>query len=248
MARLSQIEWDIIDARVRAVVELRKLKSLSSGLLWIVLDQFFPSMQDSIYEAITDGPDDRGVDAVHIIESEETAEVYIFQSKYRETCSNTDKTINESEALKIALFLDQLFDKEDLLRSCGNFRLSQAVERIWELHEAGVLCRYRIVFCSNDQGLSTSAVNILTSICNNHQQVTYESYGYQAIIRDLSAVGRNREAGTLQVISKEIFERTDGDVRGVIASVDARSYVDLIRSNDGLSVSTVSTNGTDLRL
>src|SRR5690606_1239399 len=40
----------------------------------------------------------------------------------------------------------------------------------------------------------------------------------------------------LRVIGKEAFERTDGDIRGVIASVDAQSFVDLIRTDDGRSI------------
>jgi hypothetical protein len=38
------------------------------------------------------------------------------------------------------------------------------------------------------------------------------------------------------VIGREAFERTDGDIRGVIASVDARSFVELIQTDDGRSV------------
>ena len=48
--------------------------------------------------------------------------------------------------------------------------------------------------------------------------------------------GRDAEDGQLQVISKEILERSDGDVRGVIASVDAQSFVDLITADDGETI------------
>jgi hypothetical protein len=40
----------------------------------------------------------------------------------------------------------------------------------------------------------------------------------------------------LQVIGKEIFERADGDVRGLVASVDANSFIDLIKTADGKGV------------
>ena len=48
--------------------------------------------------------------------------------------------------------------------------------------------------------------------------------------------GRNAEDGQLQVIGKEILERSDGDVRGAIASVDAQSFVDLITTVDGETI------------
>jgi hypothetical protein len=55
-------------------------------------------------------------------------------------------------------------------------------------------------------------------------------------MRDIGANGRERENGHLQVIGREAFERSDGDIRGVIASVDARSFVEMIRTADGKSI------------
>ena len=236
MAKLSKIDWDIIDARVRTAGLAHNPPNLSCALLWIVMHQYFPALQDEMLEALTDGPDDRGIDAIHIVEREEHAEIYLFQSKYRETLAATDKTINDSEALKIGLFIEELFDKSTHLSASGNFRLREAVIRIWNLHESGTLCRYRIVFCSNDQGLSNSARLILASVCEKHPQVSFESYSPADLIRDFASQGARHETGHLQVIGKEAFERTDGDVRGVIASVDAGSFVKMIRSDDGQSV------------
>lgn len=236
MAKISKIDWDIIDARVRSLGAARDLPNLSMAMLWLVLDQFFPDLQDETWETITDGPDDRGVDAIHIIEGDGHAEVYLFQAKYRETAAATDRTINDAEALKLTLFVEQLFDKSDFLIETGNLRLREAVRRVWALHESGIICRYQIVFCSNDMGLSASARGILSSICSKYPQVNFECYGPNDLIRDLGSRDKRRETGYLQVIGREAFERTDGDVRGVIASVDAKSFVQLIQTFDGQSV------------
>ncbi|MGO4171705.1 AIPR family protein [Bosea sp. TAF32] len=236
MAKISQIDWDIIDARVRSVSEARRLPNLSMAMLWLVLDQFFPQLEDETWESITDGPDDRGVDAIHIVEGDGHVEVYLFQSKYRETAAATDKTINDSEALKLSLFIEELFDKSEHLGKSGNLRLREAVNRIWKLHEDGIICRYRIVFCSNDRGISSSAREIIDRVCSKHLQVGFECYGPSELIRDLGSRDKHRETGYLQVVGREAFERTDGDVRGVIASVDAKSFVELIQTPDRRSV------------
>jgi hypothetical protein len=236
MARLSRIEWDIIDARVRAEAARQAPNTASCALLRLILRQFFPGIEEALIEVVTDGPDDRGVDAIHVSEDDEYAEIYIFQAKYRETVEGTDKTVNDAEALKLAAFVEDLFDRSESLSDGGNFRLREAVKRIWALHERGVICRYRIVVCSNDTGLSGSAKSILENSCKKHNQVSYEQYGPRELIRDLGDSKLRRESGTLQVIGKEIFERTDGDVRGAIASIDARSFVDLISSEDGQTV------------
>lgn len=236
MAGLSAVEWDIIDARVRAAMTVHKLKTASLGFLYLVLEQFFPGRPGDYGEIVTDGSNDRGIDAIEITEGNDQAVVHLFQSKYRDGQKSTDKTINDAEVLKISTFLHEVFDKSDHLRKTGNLQLREAVERIWKLHEKGVLCRYQIVLCSNDQGLSASARSILESAIGSLAGVDYETYGPVELVRDIGVRGKARETGYLQVIGKEAFERTDGDIRGVIASVDARSFVELIRTEDGRSV------------
>jgi hypothetical protein len=236
MARLSRIDWDIIDARVRAEAQRAPPRTCSCALLRLCLRQYFPGIDEALVEAVTDGPDDRGVDAIHFVEDDDHAEIFLFQSKYREFIEGTEKTLNDTEALKLAVFVEELFDRSAALAAVGNFRLRQAVARVWALHDNGVICRYNIVLCSNDAGLSHSASAILASVASRHSQVTFEHYGPADLIRDLGDSKRRRESGDLQVVGKEIFERTDGDVRGAIASIDARSFIALISTADGQSV------------
>ncbi len=232
MNTISKMDWDIIEARVASAKDRHSFSTSSVAMLSIVIDQIFPGSEDRLQEIITDGPDDRGIDAVYFIEGDESAEVFLFQSKHRENHNSCHKTINDSEVLKVSLFLDELFNKSDSLVSCNNFRLHEAVQRIWELHDKGKICRYRVIFCSNGGGYATSAQKIIDTVCQNHSSVTFEFYGGNEIVSGMALEGRKAEDGQLQVIGKEILERSDGDVRGVIASVDARSFIELITTRD----------------
>lgn len=236
MKPISKMDWDIIDARVTKACDRHKFQKRTVGFLAIVIDQVFPGHEDQLQEIITDGPDDKGVDAIHIVEGESSAEVFIFQSKYRESHGTCHKTINDAEVLKIGLFLNELFDKSDSLAGSGNFQLQEAVSRIWELHDKGKICRYKVIFCSNGAGFSTSAQGIAESVKASHSEVGFEFYSGHDVVQAMAIEGRDAEDGQLQVISKEILERTDGDVRGVIASVDAQSFVDLITADDGETI------------
>ena len=120
--------------------------------------------------------------------------------------AHTDKTINDTEVLKISAFLHELFDKSDDLLTTGNLPLTEAVRRIWELHERGITCRYHIVLCSNDQGLSASARTLLEGAIRSLPSVGYETYGAADLIRDIGGEGRQIECGLLQVVGKEAFE------------------------------------------
>jgi len=236
LAKLTAVDWEIIHARVKRAVAARRLPTQSQGFLHVVLEQLLPGRNSDYADMITDGANDRGIDAIEIIEGDGRADVLLFQAKYRESLATTDKTINDTEVLKISSFLHDLFNKSDNLLSSGNLQLTEAVRRIWTLHDEGCVCRYRIILCSNDQGLSSSARPLLESAIASLHGVAYEVYGPVDLIRDISARGRQREGGRLQVIGKEILERTDGDIRGLIASVDARSFVELIQTEDGKSI------------
>lgn len=236
MSAISQMDWDIIDARVNAAQQRQSSPTKSIAFLSIVVEQIFPGTEELLPELITDGSDDRGVDGIHIIEGDVNADVFIFQSKYRDSHATCQRTINDAEILKISLFLNELFDKADALAQCNNFRLKQIVQRIWDLHDKGKICRYHVIFCSNGGGFSLSAQKIIETTCQNFSSVVFEFYGAPQIIAAMSLEGRKPENGQLQVISKEILERSDGDVRGVIASVDAPSFIKLITTDDGSGI------------
>ncbi|WP_430444506.1 AIPR family protein [Sphingorhabdus contaminans] len=236
MSAISKMDWDIIDARVKNARVRHNLTTDSMALLAITLEQICPGTENNLGEIITDGSDDRGIDAIHFIESENDAEIYLFQSKYRESQNTANKTINDNDILKISLFLTDLFEKSSSLALCHNFRLNEAVNRIWQMHEDGKICRYRVIFCSNGGGFAISAKNIIDTLEQNHPSVQFEFYGAQNIISGMALEGRKQESGSLQVIGKEILERSDGDVRGVIASVDARSFIKLITTEDGYTI------------
>lgn len=236
MVKPSAVDWDIIEARVRHAVEAYRLRNASLGFLYLVLEQFLPGRESEYSEIITDGSNDRGIDAVDVVTRDGDAEVTLFQAKYRDTIKTTDKTINDAEILKIIAFLHDLFAKSDDLLKTGNLQLTEAVHRIWNLHKCGVVCRYKVVLCSNDRGLSPSARALFDSGLASLPNVTYECYGPADLMRDIGAEGRQREDGSVVVVGREIFERADGDIRGVVASVDARSFVQLIQTEDRKSV------------
>lgn len=236
MKQISKMDWDIIDARVVKACDRHQFQKKTVGFLAIVIDQIFPGHEDQLQEIITDGPDDRGVDAIHIVEGESSAEVFLFQSKYRESQATCHKTVNDAEVLKVSLFLNELFDKADTLADSGNFRLQEAVRRIWELHDKGKICRYKVIFCSNGGGFATSAQGIIDSVKASHSSVSFEFYSGHDAVQAMAIEGRDTEDGQLQVIGKEILERSDGDVRGAVASVDAHSFVDLITAEDGETI------------
>lgn len=236
MTKISSLDWEIIDARVKRHQKNKKLSTLSKGFLTLVLGQLFPSIEEDLPEVIVDNTDDYGIDAINIIEKETSAEIFLIQSKYREKHSTCSKTINDNEIIKVSHFINQVFDKSEFLLKDSNFKLIEWVKRIWDLNNQGKICRFKVIFCSNGNGLSQSAKKICEALEQSYSQVSFEFYSGHDAIQGMALEGRAEENGTLQVIGKEILERTDGDVRGVIASIDANSFIELITDKDGTSI------------
>ncbi len=229
---LTPLEWDIIDARVTSEHTKASTETKSIAFLRLVLDAHFPDSVDFV-EAITDGPNDLGIDAVKIVKSESINEIYLFQSKYRDDYKNISKSINDAEVIKIISFLNQIFMQNNDLIQNSNYKLQQFIQEIWTLHKNGMICRYIVVFCSNDTGLAASARALSTAFEKQYDQVCFEHYSAKDLLKDINNTSRNLEDGALHVVGREIFERADGDVRGAIASIDASSFIDMITNKDG---------------
>jgi hypothetical protein len=235
MGNLSKLDWNIIDTRVKNALNLRPNSNKSTVFLSLVIEQLFSESLD-LTEVITDGSDDRGIDAIHIIENDETSEIYLFQSKYRESFESSKKTINDAEILKINKFILDLFDQSASFAQCNNFKIKENVDRIWKIHAKGKQCKYYVICCSNGCGFAETAKTIIDTFCTNYKSVSFQFYSGHDFISSLSASGRNSTSGMLKVIGKEILERSDGDIRGAIASVDASSFIELILADDGINI------------
>lgn len=236
MPAITAIEWDILQARVHRAGLRHGLASPSMSFLYLVLEQFFPERAADFPEMLVDGGNDLGVDAIEIIERDDSAEIFLIQSKHRTSHKTTDKTINENEVLKVVRFVHALFEQDEWISKNGNLQVREAANRIWDMHRRGVICRYRLVFCTNGACLHESAESLLQSAIRNLPNVLYEQYTARNLLRDLGQSARDCETGTLQALGRDTLERIDGDVRGVIASVDAVSFVKLIQTDDGKSV------------
>jgi hypothetical protein len=227
---VTRLDWDLIENRVTKEKEATKATS-SKAFLQLVLKQQFPSLESDLAEVITDNAHDRGIDAIYIIEKDETAEVHLLQSKHQENYGNVGKTINDAEVLKTMNFLGELFDKSPSLLSDKNLQLTEAVRRIWDLHSTGKICRYFVTFCTNSSGLSLTAQSLVDTYSAAHDHVTTQVLGPTEISDGLKTEGSTSEKAGLQVVAKEILERSDGDVRGVIASIDALSFIEAISTS-----------------
>lgn len=236
MHAITKLEHSIIDARLREYENAGQAKGAPAAFQLLALDCLFPKKNETSLELVTDGVGDRGVDAVYIQDDPVSPTISMFQFKYHTKIEGCSKNFPETELYKIMAFLQELFDRNEGLSASVNEALAQKIEQISSYFDAGIYCKYKIYLVSNGQHLAKSGIRIIEEFCSRYDWISYEEVGFHEIARLIYRPERESVSGQLQVIDRQIFDRSDGDVRGAIACVDALSYLKLICNEDLTSI------------
>lgn len=233
---ITQLEYSMIDGKVDRTLSRIQSKEKGYGFLYMILETIFPHSDEEISSLITDGGNDRGADAVHIQEDSGTAYVTIVQSKYANVLKNAEKNFPGSEIDKLISLITDIANKTDNLLETVNPVLAGKINDIWALIDQGVTVLFRIYLTSNTKPLISLERKRLDAFCTQYDMVSYEEFPFWVLTSLLSADNRPREAGVLNCIDLQKFERIDCDIRGIIANIDALSYIDMITTSENRNI------------
>ena len=225
---ITQLEFSMIDGRVERVLKRIGAKEKSYGFLYMALEQLFPRSDEEISSLITDGGQDRGADAVQIRVDGGAAYINIVQCKYASSLKNAGKNFPGSEIDKLISLILDIANKTEGLIGSVNPILAGKVNDIWRLVDQGKTIFFRIFFLSNTLPLVVHERDRLTAFCKQYNMVSFEEMPFAAISSLVSSDSRPNEDGLLDCIDIQKFERIDCDIRGLIANIDAVSYIKMI--------------------
>ena len=227
----------MIDGKVQRLLQRVKHDKKGYGFLYMVLETMFPRSEEEISSLITDGGNDRGADAVHIREEGGTAYISIIQSKYAQSLKNAGKNFPGSEIDKLISLISDIANKTEGMIESVNPVLASKINDIWRLIEHGKTIFFRIFLVSNTLPLVSLERQRLAAFCKQYNMVSFEELPFSTIAGLLSSDNRPREDGILDCIDIQKFERIDCDIRGLIANVDATSFIKMITSEDNDAIS-----------
>lgn len=230
---LTKADFHLIERRVGRWAEDYNIAQPSDAFLRLILCQHFSLTPEECSEAICDGPKDAGVDAVIITEVADRVEVSIVQSKYHTSIDKTSKSVPETECHKLSTFIRCLlaFDKDYFENKSD--ALKERVHAIWSFLERGVPCDFLIFFCTNGRLVTSEGQKILASLKEEARVRSIIQLGPREIINAVVEGGRQPASGILKAITKQIYSRSDGDIKGIVASIDATSLMQLISNSSG---------------
>ncbi len=190
-------------------------------------------------EAITDGGNDKGIDALFSQVTENGNSVlYIVQSKYFE---NTEKQLDET-AKTLMLETVANYVLGDAPTEVLNSRLRPRIEQARELRQSGAIDKVKLLFITNGQRPQPSLYKDLERFCDDAQQVDFQIYTEQDM-GDLLLPISSRPVGevSLPVVKdtgsgdKTFLNLPDIDyAHGKIVRVDIYNIAKLVENNPNI--------------
>jgi hypothetical protein len=180
-------------------------------------------------DSITDGPKDRGIDAIYIDDNNNTT--HLFQFKYVNTYENSKKNFPSSEIDKVTSFVDDLLDKDINLEQSCNPLLWNKVKDIWATLEKPK-STIVIHFCGNTEYMTDEEKERVLKKVNKYRSVLIDHHSLDSIIQFFVEKDTIKIDHNLRIVDKDYFDRTDGNIRGLICSIEVSELIKMIKSND----------------
>lgn len=214
--------FSTLQERVRLCREENSLDDNSTAFMWLSLEAILQLNSDDIDEAITDGSQDGGIDAIYIADRT----VSIFTFKYATTFENCAKNFPEKDLDTYVLTVQRIIDKSLTSDAVNQAVWDKAIE-IWSLFECGHLT-FKFYVCSNKLPPTESAKKKFENGLQQYRYVTYNYFDQEEIVNKLLESKYRRVDGQLTFIDRQYFERSDGGVKGLVATVAATDLVKLV--------------------
>lgn len=221
----SLIDWRTLEAKIDNIQETWEYETRSMALAHVLLETLFGISSEEITESITDGPNDRGIDAIYI--NYEKVTVHIFQFKYTTKFDHSKNNYPSSEIDKLLSFVADLLSKEVLMQNNCNSLLWAKVQDIWDILETEIP-HFEIHLCGNMSELVSTQFDRINNSLLPYRNFQVKQYSLQTIVSLILEKKRKSINGEVHFIDKQFFERGEGNIRGLIAALPATELINLI--------------------
>ena len=220
------VTFSTINEKVKKYLEDYSLDDMGTAFEWLALETILNLNDDEIEDAITDGAMDGGIDAIHI----SSRDVHIFNFKYAETFENAKNNFPENEIDKILVSMAGIYGKT-IQKDDVNGLLWEKITEIWGLFETGTLI-FKYYLCSNKEKPVEHARRKFETTLDKYKYVEYHYYNQEDIVSKILEKKYKRVDGEIHFVDLQYFDRSDGPLKGIVATVAAIELINLIKDPD----------------
>jgi len=218
------VTFSAINEKVLKYQKDLDLKTPSMAFNHVALETLFNLNNDEVEDVLTDGSGDGGLDAIYI----NGKEVNICNFKYAETFEASKKNFPEEEFWKIAATLNQI-NRQKLAKKDVNELVWDKVREIWDLQKSSPLY-FKIHICSNKEKPNTTAKGRFERELDKYKQYIQFFYYDQEDLMSKMIEGQTAKVdGSVHFVDLQYFEKTDGNIRGIVTTIAATDLIDLVK-------------------
>lgn len=237
-------DFSLIKTHVDKISAEQGLNQSSLGFIFFALDLILNLQEDEIEDAITDtaylsqtGKDkghDRGIDAVFIDESELPATVHLFNFKYTDHFKKASNHFPSGEIDKIVNFLLALMQQDEHLEYTVSKPLFSKIQDVWNLFTVQNP-KFVVHLCANFyNGFEPQEYKRFKHEIGMFSNFSIEYHLTPWIVSRLTRKGKQIVNARLRAIDKNLFEKSDGDIRALVVDVDARDLLRIVIHDENI--------------
>ncbi|KRA79742.1 AIPR family protein [Altererythrobacter sp. Root672] len=227
IATPTLLDWSQVRSGIQAFQRSLGLAEESRAFLYFALSKILKIDDDEIRTAITDGGDDRGIDAVYVDSRPERRVIHLFQFKHVSSFEKVGSSFPSNEIDKIQSFLECFLRKDASLEKTCNPLLWNKVQDLWEALEEAVYS-IQIHLCNNATALIPSHLSRFEEALRPYQHALVTQHDLIWFSRHLSKGAPVDREFQLGLVEDQYFGRTDGFAKGLIGTVRGDEIVRLI--------------------
>ncbi|MDR3555930.1 MAG: AIPR family protein [Syntrophobacteraceae bacterium] len=222
------LDWNTLDHKVKAYLDPDiGIDSPQKAFPVLMVSSILDVTDEEAEDSITDGGKDRGVDAVFVDDRDGRNTIHVFQFKYVSSFEKTKNNFPSGEIDKIVSFFEDVLDENKSLEESCNPILWNKIKEIWlALNKPNP--SIEVHFCGNMKSMEDNEKVRANNSIGKYKYVNVHHHTLDSIINLF--VDRKRAAinDRLTVVDKDYFDRTDGNIRGLICTVEASEIVRMI--------------------
>jgi len=171
------LDWNAVSHKVKSYIgESPYCTTPNTAFTYVALEYLLGLSPEEIEDAITDGPNDRGIDAVCVDERDGQNVIHLFQFKYVNTFDKAKKNFPSTEIDKLLSFCADLLNQDPRMKETCNPILWTKVQEIWSALR-NPTPSFEVHFCANMKGLVEPQQQRLT-VRTFHLPIIYRESPY----------------------------------------------------------------------
>ena len=232
----NRFDWNILEERIQAVKNgYKDIDTRSKALTVICLSTIFDTSIDEAIDALTDGGNDRGIDALYIDNRDDRNDIHLFQSKCVDSFKNSVKNFPGSAVDKSIAFVTDLLNEDMKALDTLNDTLSQRINDAI-VTQKSFDATLTVHFVGNLGPLIEHEFNRMKSVFARYTSVKFRMHDLESLseiflARSVPSIDRD-----FHVVNSNFFVRTDLDLRGMVCTIPALEIVDAIMSDSDKNV------------